>query len=97
MIRCTPAATSRRSSSASITLPMPRFRQAGARLIRISQAWAPLTVATAEPARSSPTTATTAGAPARTAAIRSDSPNTGAALSAARSSHSRMAASRSSS
>ena len=80
-----------------MALPMPRSRQAGARLIRISHAWAPLTVATAQPARSSPATATTAGAPARTAAIRSDSPNTGAAARATRSSHSRIAASRSSS
>ena len=38
-----------------MALPMPRLRQAGARLIRISHAWAPLTVATAQPARSSPT------------------------------------------
>ena len=95
-IRCTPAATSRRSSSASIALPIPRCRHAAARLIRITHARSPPTVATATPASSSPATATTAGSCARTAAIRSDRLNAGASLLAAGSSHNRTAASRSS-
>jgi hypothetical protein len=95
-IRCTPAATSRRSSSPSIALPIPRRRHAVARLIRITQARPPLTVATAVPTSSSPTTATTAGSDERTAAIRSESPNTGASLLAAGLSQRRTAASRSS-
>jgi hypothetical protein len=40
-------------------------------------------VATAVPTSSSPTTATTAGSDERTAAIRSESPKTGASLLAA--------------
>ena len=75
-MRCTPTATSRRSSSVSIALPMPRFRHAAARLIRTIHARPPLTVAAAVPASWSPTTATTAGSPARTAVIRSERPKT---------------------
>ncbi len=82
-IRCTPAATSRRSSSPSIALPIPRCRHAAARLIRITHARSPPTVATATPTSSSPTTATTAGSCDRTAAIRSDRPKAGASLLAA--------------
>jgi len=76
---------------------MPRPRQPGAKLIRITWARAPLMAATTAPTTSSPTTATTADAPARTAEIKSETPNTGAAVPAAGSSHSRTTASRSSS
>ena len=95
-IRCTPTATSRRSSSRSMALPIPHRRQAGARLIRITHARSPPTAATATPTSSSPTTATTAGSCNRTAAIRSDRLNADASLLAAWSSHNRTTASRSS-
>ena len=95
-IRCAPAATSRRSSSPSIALPIPRCRHAAARLIRITHARSLATIAAATPTSSSPTTAATAGSCDRTAAIRSDRPKAGASLLAAGLSHNRTAASRSS-
>jgi hypothetical protein len=82
-------ATSRRSSSPSIALPIPRCRHAAARLIRITHARSPATVAAATPTSSSPTTAATAGSCDRTAAIRSDRPKAGASLLAAGLSHNR--------
>ena len=91
-----PARTIRPPSWPSIALPIPGCRHAAPRLIRITHARSPPTVAAATPTSSSPTTATTAGSCDRTAAIRSDRLKAGASLLAAGLSHNRTAASRSS-
>ncbi|GAA2261383.1 hypothetical protein GCM10010430_52050 [Kitasatospora cystarginea] len=81
LIRRTPRARSRRSSSVRRELPIPRLRQRAASATRITQARSACAWATAMPTSSSPTTATTAGWRARAAAITSETGKTGSGSS----------------